>query len=140
MHADASERHVVLEELAVGRGARVVLREQQDPSDGMAAARARRNAHAGASAPRRRPFLLLRELGIHACHEAERTRGAGVHLDSAVHEHPVDGVGLAPEEMLATAIHAQHPDRLREHDFERFERQVLAFDLLIAEQILVAEM
>src|SRR5688572_23225491 len=47
--------------------------------------------------------------------------------------------GLAPEDAFSTAVQPQRTELLRQQELERLERQVLANDLIAAEQVFVTK-
>src|SRR5687767_9002072 len=92
--------------------------------------------HPRASADRRRPVVELRRLDIKACHPLNRPRTPGTKLHPEVEQLGREGVRLAPEETLDAGVCAYDTDLLGHEDLHGLERQVLAFDILGAQEVL----
>ena len=98
-----------------------------------------REFHANPPAECRRPIVKIRGLEIDPRYQLDRACASGAKLGAAMKQLRWQRLRLTSENPLAPAIQTKRPDFLRGENFERLEREILAFDVLASEQILVSE-
>ena len=84
--------------------------------------------------------MQLGGLHVDAGQQLHLPRAARSQLDAGMEQRIRQLVGLAPEDLFGADVEPQRTDFLRHQEFDRLEREVLANDLLAAEQVFVAEM
>jgi hypothetical protein len=76
-------------------------------------------------------------LEIHARHQLDGACAAAAKLGPAVEQLRWQCVWLASKDPLGAGVYAHGPDFLRRKQFDGLEREILAFDILAPEQVLV---
>ncbi len=91
-------------------------------------------------ADRRRPVVQFRGLDVDGSQQLHLPRPTRTHFDAGMEQRIRQLVGLASEDPFGADVDAEHTDFLRHEELDRLEREILANDLVAAQQVLVAEM